>query len=87
MTTVKAFIRKNADRLLVKELSDFNGMTDCVESVKMDWKEISAENALGIDGVYVVGYSRDYIRPYETETYIGFEIYNSCGSGFIAIRK
>lgn len=87
MATVKAFIRKNADRLLVKELSDFNGMTDSVERVEMDWKEISADLALGAEGVWLVGNSRDYVTPYETETHTGFKIYNCCGSGVVAIKK
>ena len=32
--TFKAFVRKNSDNLLAKVISDFDGMTDCLEYFK-----------------------------------------------------
>ena len=87
MSTVKSFVRKNSDNLFVKIDSRFDGMTDCVESVKDTFRKVSSEKALGIEGVYTVGSSRDYITKFENDNYIGFEIYNSCGCGVIATLK
>ena len=87
MATIKSFINKNSDNLFVKEISSFYGMTDCVESVEDDFSAVTKENALGIKGCYVVGSSRDYIRPFENDQFIGFKISNCCGSGIIATKK
>ena len=88
LATVKSFIRKNSDRLFAKTCSRFDGMTDCVQRVEGDiFTPISAENALGIRGVYIVGNSRDHFSSFENESFIGFEIYNCCGSGILAISK
>ena len=87
IATVKAFARKNADNLFVKTLSSFDGMTDTVEQVTDNFSKIKIENAFGIDGVYLVGSSRDYITHFENDNYIGFEVYNCCGSGIIATKK
>ena len=87
IATVKAFARKNAEKLFVKTLSDFDGMTDCVQSVDDTFKKTSLEQAFGHTGVYLVGSSRDYIDPYDDGKYIGYRIYNCCGSGVIATTK
>ena len=88
LATVKSFIRKNANRLFAKTCSRFDGMTDCVQQVEGDtFTQISAENALGIKGVYIVGNSRDHFSSFENDSYIGFEIYNCCGRGILAISK
>lgn len=87
LATVKAFIRKNADNIYVKNNSSFDGMTDCVQSVKEDFKKIDSELALGVKGVWIVGNSNDSFLPFENEFYIGFTIYNCCGEGIVAARK
>ena len=87
MSTLKSFIRKNTDSLVVKMASSFDGMTDCVQSVQDSWRKVTAENAIGHRGVYCVGSSRDYITPFETNTHVGFEVSNCCGHGFLAIAK
>lgn len=87
MATVKAFIRKNADNLYVKVNSSFDGMTDCVQHVKDNYRKISANDAIGINGVWVVGESRDRINIYSDNEYTGYEIYNCCGSGIIVTKK
>jgi hypothetical protein len=45
------------------------------------------KNSLGINGVWFVGGSRDSCSRFETETLIGFHIYNCCGSWKVAIAK
>ena len=87
MATVKSFIKKNADNLYVKKLSAFDGMIDGAADVVDDFKKVSPEQALGFQGVYVVGSSRNYISKYEDDTFEGFDIYNCCGSGILAKRK
>ena len=86
LSGLKAFIRKNKDNLYVKQTSDFNGMTDSVETcenatfVKVQPNEIdfNSKNTLGINGLWLVGNSRDSITfNEESNTY---RVYNSCGS-------
>ena len=62
MATVKSFV-KNADKLYVENLSSFDGMVDCVMPCQNStMKEVSKENALGHNGAYIVGSSRDYFE-------------------------
>ena len=93
MATLKSFAKRNSDKLYVKNLSEFDGMTDCVERVRnQEWlKTEIIENtnyySTGIKGIYTVGSSRDYFRNYEDANYIGIEVYNCCGSAILAIKK
>lgn len=93
LATLKSFAKRNSDNLFVKNLSDFDGMTDCVEFEKNPtWKKsrfIDASNyyRTGIEGIYTVGNSRDYFTKYEDGEYIGIKIYNCCGSAILAIKK
>lgn len=45
----------------------------------------SNANTLDIQGVWLVGSSRDYITPYSENGLIGYEVYNSCGKFILAI--
>lgn len=91
--TFKSFIRKNRQALLVKVKSSFCGMSDMVEQIEDDFdpaedeSHFGPEHSCGISGVYLVGGSRDYFTAYETETHIGIEFSNCCGSGIVAIAK
>ena len=87
MSTLKSFIRKS-ESLFVLSLSDFDGMTDCVQQNK-DPKMIpvSQESAIGHSGVWCVGSSRDYFGYYETPTHYGIRVSNSCGSGVLLTPK
>lgn len=94
LATVKKFIKENKDNLLIKVESKFDGMTDCVQSVKDNFdKAISTEwslktaNTLGIQGAWFVGESRDYFTKYESDSLTGIEVYNSCGSFILAVKK
>ena len=92
LATMKAFARRNMDQLYVKELSTFNGMVDCVESnddpkwIKSKMVE-SGYYRTGIFGVYTVGSSRDYFSLYDDGLYFGIEVYNSCGTSVLAVKK
>lgn len=93
--TFKSFIRKNADKLYIMNLSDFDPMTDCVQQtdsagfreVKPSTLEHANSHTLGIAGVWLVGQSRDYFNPYEKNSFRGIEVYNSCGNFVVAIRE
>lgn len=90
--TLKSFIKKNRSNLCLKVESDFNGMTDCVERVEDNFSPITEStrnetNTLGINGVWLVGDSRDYFSSYDNGVYTGIECYNCCGSFILAIKK
>jgi hypothetical protein len=87
MATLKSFIKKS-NNLFVEELSRFNGMIDGI-SMNHDRRliEVSKEKAIGHDGVWCVGQSRDYFTYVENENYFGIEVYNCCGSSVLWTKK
>ena len=93
--TFKAFVRRNADNLYIKNLSDFDPMTDCVQQIdgagfrSVNPSEIddSKSHTLGISGVWLVGQSRDWFSRYEKDGFRGIEVYNSCGNFVVAVRE
>ncbi len=90
--TIKKFIKTNWNGLYIKNKSNFNGMTDSVESVDGEFKKVeqatySLDYNLGIKGAWFVGGSRDYFTPYADENMVGYEVYNSCGSFLLAFKK
>jgi hypothetical protein len=87
MATLKSFIRKS-ESLFVLTISSFDGMTDCVEqNNNQKLLAVSKENAIGIQGVWCVGSSRDWFSFYETETHYGIKVSNSCGCGILMTIK
>jgi hypothetical protein len=94
LATLKAFIRKNEGRLFINQKSSFDGMVDCVmptgTGAFIPAKPSGGDPdryTLGIAGVWCVFGSRDYFSPYEDSSYIGLEVYNSCGEFIVAIQK
>ncbi len=94
LATVKSFVKKNRESLLINLKSRFDGMTDGVEMVKggfikAEATERNPDHTLGINRAWFVGQSRDYFRFYESiaENMIGIEVSNACGSFVIAIKK
>lgn len=47
----------------------------------------SDKYTLGINGVSLVGSSRDYFTHFENDEFIGIEVSNSCGDFILAIKK
>jgi hypothetical protein len=45
------------------------------------------ENSMGIRGVWFVHGPRNSCRRFETETLVGFEVYNCCGTWKVAVAK
>lgn len=93
LATLKSFAKRNSDKLFVKSVSSFDGMTDCVESSRdSSWFSTTISDKTnyfktGINGIYTVGSSRDYFTLYENSEFIGIEVYNSCGNSILAIKK
>jgi len=92
MSTVKSFIRKNSDNLLIKFKSAFDGRTDGTEfftgaKFRKAVLEDFNNNTLGVKGAWFVGGSRNYIQPYDKEGVRGFEISNCCGSFVIGVAN
>ena len=92
LATLKSFAKRNKERLFVKHLREFDGMTDGVEECRnKNWFPSSLITSnyyrSGIDGIYTVGSSRDYFNLYEDSEYIGIKVYNCCGSSILAIKK
>jgi hypothetical protein len=94
LSTVKSFVNKNRENLLISIESHFDGMTDCVQSCKSSFEPVKEQptewlkkDTLNIDGAWFVGSSRDYFYAYENDKFQGIEVSNSCGSFILAIAK
>ena len=91
--TFKAFVKKNSDKLLIKSISHFDGMTDGIEySEKAEFKpaertEGNADYTLGFSGIWLVGRSADDFKLIDNEKYFGYYVYNCCGSFEVVIAK
>ena len=91
VATLKSFIRKNRENLLVKVRSEFDGMIDGqqwhkgaeFEPAKPSDKVFS--NNLGISGVWLVS-SRNWVSQFEENGLHGFKVSNCCGSFEFAVR-
>jgi hypothetical protein len=87
--TFKSFIKKNAGSLFVKVESSFDGMVDCVMSVKDEFSAAKAadqcfENNLGISGVWLVHSAGNWFNAFKNEEYEGISVSNCCGSCIVA---
>jgi len=91
--TFKSFINKNRENLLICAKSSFNGMIDMVDYdqeatfSKARPSERCYDNNLGIQGIWLVGQSRDWFEKFETDEMAGFSVSNCCGSFEIAVQK
>lgn len=95
--TIKSFINREMKNgnLFINKLSSFDGMVDCVMPVKSDFRKVEPctrhENAnkytLGVKGAWFVGSSRDHFTVYADDNFIGYEVYNCCGSFILAMGR
>ncbi len=93
-STLKSFIRRNKNNLLIKESGSFDGMIDGIswnknssfKNVKITDKDLN--HTLGIEDVWVIERAgANNFDRYEDENYIGIEVYNCCGKFTLAIEK
>ena len=93
LSTIKSFIRRNEGKLMIRSVSAFDSMCDGVRFSEGDSfspviaSDRCGSNNLGIQGAWFVLGSRDYFSSMETETHIGYHVYNCCGSFDLAIAK
>jgi hypothetical protein len=90
-STFKSFVKNNREKLLVKVHSEFDGMTDCVESIEDEFTPAVPanfpENTLGIAGIWLCGPGRDRYHEFDKDGLKGIEVYNSCGHFSVAVKK
>ena len=92
LATIKSFIKKNAGNLYIKNQSDFDPMTDCVQSCSDNgFREVVAtednvSHTLGIQGAWFVKRSRDFFDKHSENGFRGYRVYNCCGSFVIAVK-
>jgi len=94
MATIKSFIKKNDGKLFIKNLSNFDGMVDCVmpcddkgfRAVTKPDEGYNHENKLGIQGAWFVLHGGDRVYEYSDGYYEGYEVYNCCGNFIIAVE-
>lgn len=93
LATLKSFAKRNEGEIYAKEVSCFNGMVDMVENhenpkwLPSGLSEEKGYYRTGIQGIYTVGSSRDYFTLYDDGHYFGIEVYNSCGTSILAVKK
>lgn len=94
LATIKSFVRKNRDALYIRTLSSFDGMTDCVQPCdNREFRKAEAapehmtRNTLGVRGAWFVFDSRDYFTPISENGFIGYHVYNCCGSFDLAVKQ
>ena len=90
--TFKAFITRNRANLMIRTESSFDGMTDCVERTGArefrpveDARSGCENNTLGIQGVWLVGSSRDWFSAFNADGLTGIHVSNCCGSFTVAV--
>jgi hypothetical protein len=92
LSTIKSFIRKNEGKLYIMKQSEFDSMSDCVTNIDnskftLCESDNKHENTKGIKGAWFVGDSRDYFTPYNENGFMGYGVYNCCGSFVLAIKQ
>ena len=91
LATLKSFINKN--EVYIKMESSFDGMSDMIEYDKnakympAQKTDNNVKNTLGLNGLWLVGSSRNYFRYFEDENFYGIDVTNCCGSSLIAVKK
>ena len=103
VATVKSFIRKNRDLLLIETKSHFDGMQDMVTECEGGFGPVVARSYYDSEtgrevevskdckstlGIRGVWFcGRDWVSRFETETVEGFEVSNCCGTWRVAKAK
>jgi hypothetical protein len=81
--TIKAFVKKNQEAMLIAHTSKFDGMIDgCrTESGEFKFVNLVDDNGhnLGIAGAWLVNRGGDFFTEFKTSTATGYEISNCCG--------
>ena len=90
--TLKAFIKKNRAKLFVKVGSMFDSVSDGLITQRSGFSPAtSRENShaghdLGINGVWLVGGSRNSFEGFNADGFAGIRVDNCCGCFTVAIK-
>jgi hypothetical protein len=98
LATLKSFIKNNSGKLFINVKSSFDGMIDGCASYHDGFVKAERDKTIsinsdyhnstqGIKGVWLVGSSRDYFKPYNDNRFEGIEVSNSCGHFIVATPK
>jgi hypothetical protein len=89
LATVKSFIRKNREALLIKSCSSFDGMCDAVSTNKgaefVPALEGDFRNDCGVKGAWFVLGGRDYFSAFDDGERTGYTVTNCCGKFILAV--
>jgi hypothetical protein len=91
LRTLKSFVKNNRSRLQILVSSTFDSSVDGVRQTDARAFEPVAATAyderttLGIDGIWLVGGSRNWFEAFNSETHSGFTVINCCGKFTVAI--
>lgn len=93
--TIKKFVARELanNNLYISVKSTFDGMVDCVMPVNSAFEKAKMstygqnDNTLGVKGIWLVGNSRDSFTRYADDTFVGYEIYNCCGSFLVVMAR
>jgi predicted nucleic acid-binding Zn finger protein len=93
LNTVKAFARRNFDKLYIRIGREFDGMIDgSVFNDDLSFYPVNVadkfkdDHLLGIEGAWITSNS-NWTGVYENEFYKGFEVSNCCVRFFLVIKK
>jgi hypothetical protein len=97
LATIKSFVKMNAAKLYIHNVTAFDGMEDGVRRIEgssfhqTETPNVNKAYTWGI-GAYFVGSSRDYFNVYDRIDqrsgirYVGYEVYNCCGKFVLAVQ-
>ena len=93
VATLKRWLVKNADKIVVLQESSFDPMSDCVTRCDgARWMphdgpiNLDDRNELGVKGLWLVGNSRDHIQEYsDAAGFVGYSVANCCGRSIVAV--
>jgi hypothetical protein len=86
LSTIKSFINKNGTKLYINQKSKQEVNGDFVPLTIS--KRKNPQNDLGFEGIWIVGSgSGNLFSFYEDKDFIGYEIYNCCGTFVLALPK
>jgi hypothetical protein len=81
--TIKSFLNKSKELFIIEE-SCFDGMVDCVMPSDNKLKSATKEQ---ITRATAVEYAKSNFNQIEFNNYVGYEIYNCCGSWKVLTNK
>lgn len=89
--TLKSFIRNNKDKLYIKVSGSFDGMQDCIDFRKSEFKPViftdqQIEYTLGVKGAWILDTrASNSFETFKDENFTGIKVSNCCSYFTVAI--